>query len=63
MPLEGDYGPSTADWVRTQAEAYERWAGRKAETLGGRPIIVLTTKGAKSGLLHKTALMRVEHDG
>ena len=27
------------------------------------PIIVLTTVGAKSGALRKTALMRVEHDG
>ena len=27
------------------------------------PIIVLTTLGAKSGKLRKTALMRVEHDG
>ncbi len=29
----------------------------------GRPIIVLTSVGAKSGKLRKTALMRVEHDG
>ena len=27
------------------------------------PVIVLTSVGAKSGLLRKTALMRVEHDG
>lgn len=27
------------------------------------PIIVLTTRGAKTGALRKTALMRVEHDG
>ena len=27
------------------------------------PIIVLTTVGAKTGKLRKTALMRVEHDG
>lgn len=29
----------------------------------GVPIIVLTTVGAKTGGLRKTALMRVEHDG
>ena len=29
----------------------------------GRPIIVLTSVGAKTGKLRKTALMRVEHDG
>jgi len=27
------------------------------------PVIVLTSVGAKTGLLRKTALMRVEHDG
>lgn len=29
----------------------------------GMPVIVLTSVGAKSGLLRKTALMRVEHEG
>ena len=29
----------------------------------GKPIILLTTVGAKSGKLRKTPLMRVEHDG
>jgi deazaflavin-dependent oxidoreductase (nitroreductase family) len=31
--------------------------------LRGKPVIVLTTLGAKTGGLRKTALMRVEHDG
>jgi len=61
MPLEGEYGPSTSPWAREQAEAYEASGGREATTLRdtGLPIIVLTTVGAKSGLLRKTALMRV----
>jgi deazaflavin-dependent oxidoreductase (nitroreductase family) len=63
MPLTGEYKPSTADWARTQAEEYEASQGAKANTLRGVPIIVLTTVGAKSGALRKTALMRVEHDG
>lgn len=63
MPLEGEYAPSTSAWARKQAEAYERSGGRRADTLRDRPIIVLTTKGAKSGQLRKTALMRIEHDG
>ncbi len=63
MPLQGDYAPGTAEWARTQAERYESTGGAEADTLRGRPIIVLTTRGAKSGLLHKTALMRVEHEG
>jgi len=65
MPLNGEYAPSTSDWARTQAEAYEASGGTEAATLrdSGLPIIVLTTLGAKSGKLRKTALMRVEHDG
>jgi deazaflavin-dependent oxidoreductase (nitroreductase family) len=63
MPLEGDYAPSTAAWARDQAEAYEASGGTEAAELRGRPVIVLTSVGARSGLLRKTALMRVEHDG
>lgn len=63
MPLTGEYAPSTSEWARVQAETYERTGGAEADTLHGRPVIVLTTVGARSGLLHKTALMRVEHEG
>ena len=65
MPLEGEYGPSKVEWARAQAEAYEASGGTEATTLRdtGRPIVVITSVGAKSGLLRKTALMRVEHDG
>ena len=63
MPLDGVYAPSTADWARTQAERYEATDGREANELRGRPVIILTTVGAKTGMLRKTALMRVEHDG
>ena len=63
MPLQGEYAPSTSAWAREQAERYEASGGTEASTLQGRPIIVLTSLGARSGLLRKTALMRVEHDG
>ena len=63
MPLTGAYAPSTSDWARKQAERFEKSNGREANTLRGMPIIVLTTVGARSGKLRKTALMRVEHDG
>lgn len=63
MPLQGEYAPSTAEWARTQAEQYEATGGAEANLMRGRPIIVLTTLGVKSGKLRKTALMRVEHDG
>ena len=63
MPLEGEYLPSTSGWARRQAEKYEATDGREANDLRGRPVIILTTVGAKSGMLRKTALMRVEHEG
>src|SRR6185295_7444086 len=63
MPLTGEYEPSTAGWARKQAERYEATNGQQAADLRGRPIIVLTSVGAKSGKLRKTPLMRVERDG
>ena len=63
MPLTGDYEPSTAGYARRQAERYEATNGAEASDLRGRPVIVLTSVGAKTGKLRKTALMRVEHEG
>jgi deazaflavin-dependent oxidoreductase (nitroreductase family) len=63
MPLKGTYAPSTAGWARKQAERYEATDGAEAGSLRGRPVIVLTSVGARTGQLRKTALMRVEHDG
>lgn len=63
MPLTGEYAPSAQKWVRDQVEAYESSGGRAGTTFRGMPVIVLTTRGAKSGNLRKTPLMRVEHEG
>jgi F420H(2)-dependent quinone reductase len=63
MPLTGTYAPGTSDWAREQAEQYEATGGAEANTLRGRPIVVVTSVGAKTGMLRKTPLMRVEHEG
>ena len=63
MPLTGDYEPSTAGYARKQAETYEATSGEQAADMRGKPVIVLTSVGSKTGKLRKTALMRVEHDG
>jgi deazaflavin-dependent oxidoreductase (nitroreductase family) len=65
MPVDGEYEPSTWDWVAQQVAQYERTGGREANTLldTGMPVIILTTRGARSGKVRKLALMRVEHDG
>jgi deazaflavin-dependent oxidoreductase (nitroreductase family) len=63
MPLTGEYEPSPSVWSRKQAELYEATNGEEGAELRGRPVIVLTSVGAKTGKLRKTPLMRVEHDG
>jgi len=63
MALTGTYEPSPVDFVREQVETYEATDGREGNTMRGKPVIILTTVGAKSGKLRKTPLMRVEHDG
>ncbi|GGW95399.1 nitroreductase family deazaflavin-dependent oxidoreductase [Streptomyces sp. HUAS 31] len=65
MPLEGEYEPSPTDWVRKQVELYESSGGTQGTTLmnTGMPVILLTTRGARSGKIRKTPLMRVEHEG
>jgi deazaflavin-dependent oxidoreductase (nitroreductase family) len=63
MPLEGDYAPSPVDWARKQADKYIESGGTDGTVLQGKPVILLTTVGAKTGKLRKTPLMRVEHDG
>lgn len=63
MPLSGEYEPSTSAWARAQAELIETSQGTQGSDLNGMPVIVLTSVGARSGKLRKTALMRVESDG
>jgi len=65
MPLEGEYEPSPATWVREQVEAYESSGGERGNTLldTGLPVVIVTARGKKSGKVRKFPLMRVEHDG
>ncbi len=63
MPLTGEYEPSTSDWARENAELYMSSGGTQGTELKGRPVILLTTVGAKTGKIRKTPLMRVEHNG
>jgi F420H(2)-dependent quinone reductase len=63
MPLQGEYEPSTQQWVRDQVELYESSGGREGTTLRDLPVVIMTNRGVKSGKLRKTPVMRVEHDG
>jgi deazaflavin-dependent oxidoreductase (nitroreductase family) len=63
MPLTGEYEPSPSQWAADQVELYESSGGTDGLTLRGRPVVIVTSVGAKSGKIRKTPLMRVEHDG
>ena len=63
MATDSDYAPSPRDYVRETVDLYESTDGAEGNTMQGRPIIILTTTGAKTGKVRKTPLMRVEHDG
>ncbi|MFL6088758.1 MAG: nitroreductase family deazaflavin-dependent oxidoreductase [Aeromicrobium sp.] len=64
--LEGEWEPGSLDWAVNQVRAYEASGGAEANTLPDHPewpIVVITSRGAKSGKLRKNPVMRVEHDG
>jgi deazaflavin-dependent oxidoreductase (nitroreductase family) len=63
MPVNGDYEPSASEHSRTQVEQYESSGGTEGTTMRGYPVVILTSRGAKSGKVRKTPLMRVEHNG
>lgn len=63
MTLLGEYVPSPSQRARDQVEEYEGSGGVRGTTMRGMPVIVLTSRGARSGKIRKTPLMRVEHDG
>ena len=65
MTLQGEYVPSKAAWVREQVAKFEASNGAEANTLRdtGYPIVVITSRGARSGVLRKNPVMRVERDG
>jgi len=65
MAIDGEYVPSTRAWVRDQVTEYEGSGGTAGTTLGdtGLPVVIVTNRGAKTGAVRKTPLMRVEHEG
>ena len=65
MAIDGEYVPSPAAWVRDQVEEYEGSSGTAGTTLldTGMPVVIVTNRGAKTGAVRKTPLMRVEHEG
>lgn len=63
MTTEGEYAPSTFDWVADQVARYEASGGTEATEIHGYPCVVLTTTGAKTGAVRKSPVIRVEEGG
>lgn len=62
MALQGTYEPSPNDYVAKQVREYEDSGGRDGNTMRGKPVIILWTRGRSTGAVRKTPLMRV-NDG
>lgn len=63
MSVEGEYAPSTFDWVADQVSRYEASGGTEGTEIHGYPCVVLTTRGAKTGAVRKSPVIRVEDGG
>ena len=64
MALTGERALSPTDWVREQTERILA-AGTTAAVVDGEGpgVVLVTIRGARTGLLRYTPLVRVEHDG
>jgi deazaflavin-dependent oxidoreductase (nitroreductase family) len=63
MTLSGSYEPSPFQWVRDHVDQIQRSGTTDGIRMHGRPTVLLTYRGAKTGKIRKAPLMRVEHDG
>ncbi|WP_338155658.1 nitroreductase family deazaflavin-dependent oxidoreductase [Arsenicicoccus piscis] len=61
--LDSPAAPNASSWVAQQLEAIDRAGTTDAAEIKGRPVEVLTMRGARSGRVLRVPLMRVEHDG
>jgi F420H(2)-dependent quinone reductase len=60
MPLDGTYMPCTWDLAASQVERYESSGGTTGITSMGKPVVVLWTRGRRTGAVRKTPVMRVQ---
>ena len=47
--MNGEYQPSPAKWVRDQVQEYEGSGGTSGTTMRDLLVIIVTTRGARSG--------------
>lgn len=54
-----NYIPSPSERVREQVRLYEASDGADGGTLEGRPVVILTHTGVKTGAIRKNPIMRI----
>ena len=63
MSLESDYVPSPRGETRDDVEKIEKAGDTDVVDRQGRPVVLVTMRGARTRALRKVPLMRVEHEG
>jgi deazaflavin-dependent oxidoreductase (nitroreductase family) len=63
MGLTGEYEPSASAWARNHVEQILHTGTTDGVTIKGRPTVLITYRGAKTGKVRKTPLIRVGHEG
>lgn len=58
-----DYLPSPTGWVREQVERILAQGDTDGVTVGDRPVVLITMRGARSGAVRLVPVMRIEHEG
>lgn len=61
--MTGNYEPSATGWVREHVEQIMRTGTTDGITIRGLRTVLMTYRGAKTGKVRKTPVMRVEHEG
>jgi deazaflavin-dependent oxidoreductase (nitroreductase family) len=59
----GEYAPSPKAWIQGEVGKVTETGTTDVIDVNGLKVVLMTTRGAKSGKLRKAPLMRVEHDG
>ena len=60
--LDGEYEPTPIPRIRNQVALYEATNGVEGGTLEDRPVVILTSIGAKSERVRKNPIMRLTQD-
>ncbi|GGT00589.1 nitroreductase/quinone reductase family protein [Nonomuraea spiralis] len=61
--LTGEYEPSASAWVREHVEQIMSTGTTDGVTIHDLPVVLMTYRGAKTGKVRRTPVMRVEHEG